>query len=170
MPQCRGQTLKHDRCKKRTQTDGKCYIHGEREDGLRVKPSTIPGAGKGLFAAKKGPRVKAGGEVFHQGDRIDWYAGKVLTGKKMDKRYGPDDIAEYVLQVGKDRFVDAKKPTSCYARWANSARGPRVNARLAKSTKHKSRGQLIATKSIRKDQEILTTYGRGPGLGYEKAN
>src|SRR6478609_1276980 len=50
---CSAKTKSKKRCTRRTcVTAGKCWQHTAAEDGLRVKPSTIPGAGKGLFAER----------------------------------------------------------------------------------------------------------------------
>ena len=51
--QCKDTTLRHTRCKKRTQRTKQCWIHLLKNRNLRIKKSTIPNAGLGLFAGKK---------------------------------------------------------------------------------------------------------------------
>ena len=46
-------THKKKRCLKRTAHTSKCWIHLANEDNLRIKPSNIQNAGKGLFSWKK---------------------------------------------------------------------------------------------------------------------
>ena len=50
---CTSQTQNGKRCKNRTRKSHKCWIHLGKEDNLRIKPSTIPNAGLGLFSYKK---------------------------------------------------------------------------------------------------------------------
>jgi hypothetical protein len=51
--QCLSNTQKDQQCRKRTAHTQKCWIHLAKQNNLRIKPSNIPNAGKGLFAWKK---------------------------------------------------------------------------------------------------------------------
>lgn len=65
--QCKDNTLKNKRCKKKTRRTSHCWIHLQKYRNLRVKKSKIPNAGFGLFAAKK---------PFKQGETIGLYTGR----------------------------------------------------------------------------------------------
>ena len=43
--QCVSNTLKEQRCRKRTAHTQKCWIHLAKQNNLRIKPSNIPNAG-----------------------------------------------------------------------------------------------------------------------------
>ena len=47
--QCKSNTVKGFQCKKKTAKTKKCWIHLGKENNLRIKQSTIPNAGLGLF-------------------------------------------------------------------------------------------------------------------------
>ena len=67
------------RCLKRTAHTSKCWIHLANEDNLRIKPSNIQNAGKGLISWKK---------PFKRSQIIDKYTGEKTTLKKLDAKYG----------------------------------------------------------------------------------
>ena len=57
----------------------KCWIHLANENNLRIKPSNIPNAGKGLFSWKKTIKSK---------QFIEEYTGEKTTLKKLNDKYG----------------------------------------------------------------------------------
>lgn len=66
-----------------------CWVHTKQEYGVRVKDSTVEGAGKGLFAhvAKR---------------RFEWicpYNGEMITQNCLDARYPGDVTAPYATQL-----------------------------------------------------------------------
>ncbi len=70
---CTGKTVSGTQCKNRACTTGPyCWQHLRKEEFLRVKPSTIKGAGMGLFAdkpgAKPGEVIFSNGKKTHPGD------------------------------------------------------------------------------------------------------
>jgi hypothetical protein len=144
--QCTSNTIKSQRCKKRTAHTKKCWIHLAAQDNLRIKPSNIPNAGKGLFAWKKD---------FKKGSKISKYTGRRLNRYQIDLKYG-DAIAEYAMCNG-NKCIDANHTTDAAARFANDARktGFRNNAILT----GKNKFGLKAKSHIRPHQEVLTSYG-----------
>lgn len=65
-----------------------CWIHTKKEFSLRVKDSTIEGAGKGLFATTG----------FYQDQWICPYVGENVTHGCLDARYPGDVTAPYATQ------------------------------------------------------------------------
>ena len=51
--QCISNTIHNKRCRKRTAHTEKCWVYLAKYDNLRIKPSNVIGAGKGLFAWKQ---------------------------------------------------------------------------------------------------------------------
>jgi hypothetical protein len=119
--------------------------------GIRVKKSTIPKAGEGLFAA-----ADFGKEV----DVCD-YRGKIMTEAEVDRKYPTMDTASYVLKLGKDRYVDATKPTSCFGRYACSTTGSgkKPNCRYKTSYRYPNMAKITATRKVKKGEEFLASYG-----------
>lgn len=136
------------RCRLSTCTTGRyCWIHTRKRYMLRVKPSTIPNAGKGLFAATAD---------FTAGQNIVPYTGDVLTRAQLHARY-PNNDGQYVLQAAGDRFIDARSTQSSVGRYANTCRGTNkpCNARFTNGRDPSIR----ATRYIPDGSEILVPYG-----------
>ena len=67
-----------------------CLTHTEALLGLTIKPSSIPGAGFGLFAVRD----------FEPNSRLAPYLGEVLSKAQLDARYGDSHFtAPYALQI-----------------------------------------------------------------------
>ena len=76
-----------------------CFIHRKKEYKVSVKPSTIPNAGKGLFADDGSNDNKI---VFREGRKIVPYYGETLNKQQMDNRYGLTKTAPYAIQLRED--------------------------------------------------------------------
>lgn len=179
--QCEGASKTGGQCRLMTSVDHRCWIHSQKDKMLRVKKSNIPGAGKGLFASKweytlrgqtrpgKSRRI-----LFRKGDRVCSYKGDVISTDTLNRRYPGDVNALYVLSCPNERrHIDARKTTSCFGRYANSNRnkgGHKIASANGELKSYNSgKGWLIARKRIRQGDEILVSYGDGPGLGYKRA-
>ena len=119
------------------------------ENSLRVKKSTIPGAGKGLFTTVDIPK----------GTKVIEYKGEVVTWKQIENM--PDERNGYVFYFNSRYCLDAWNSKSP-ARYANDAMGiTRVEG--LKNNSHyeteKKRCYLVATRNIPKNSEILVSYG-----------
>ena len=141
------QTIKSQRCKKRTAHTNKCWIHLATQDNLRIKPSNIANVGKGLFAWKK---------EFKKGSKISKYTGRRLNKYQIDLKYG-DETAEYAI-CNDNKCVDSTYTTDAAARFANDARKTKFknNAILT----GKNNFALKAKANIQPHQEVLTSYGK----------
>lgn len=145
-----GQPIKdaRGRCRRRTcVTQPRCWQHTQQVQGLRVKPSTVAGAGKGLFATK----------TFERNQTIAPYKGEKLTHAQLERRYPGDTVAQYVAQRGPDLFLDARRTSAGVARYANHKRPPQNNADLTAAPHNKV--ELEAKRRIRPGQEIFVDYG-----------
>jgi SET domain-containing protein len=115
---------------------------------LEVKRSTIAGAGEGLFALKD----------FKRKDLIAKYEGEVLTKAQTNTRYGntQQDLAPYGIQASKNKIIDAscKRGVASYA----NSKPNHQNATFSVYQGHEVR--LIASKNIKKGDEVFVSYGR----------
>ena len=149
--QCKSNTLKGLQCKKRTAKTKKCWIHLGKENNLRIKKSSIPNAGLGLYSYKG---------KFEKNDKIGKYTGKQITKRQLDKKYpGKNTIASYAICRGNkptSLCVDAYKTTHGAPRFANDGKhsGQATNSKITKNF------NLISTKKIPANTEILTSYGK----------
>ena len=101
--QCTANTKNGQQCKRITCRTGLCYQHLKLKEGLKLKKSHIPNSGLGLFATKE----------FKKNDNVARYTGDISA----IRIEGP-----YVLQVNKNKFIDAKKTSSSAGRYA----GPKM--------------------------------------------
>ena len=146
--QCVSNTLKEQRCRKRTAHTQKCWIHLSRQDNLRIKPSNIPNAGKGLFAWKK---------PIPRDTLISKYTGRKLSKKELDQKYGKGR-ADYAICNRRGRCVDSTYTTDAAARFVNDSKGTSFgnNSKI----NGKQVFKLKATRTIPANNEIFTSYGR----------
>lgn len=152
--QCTSQTLQARRCRKRTAHTGECWIHLAKNKNLRIKPSNIPNAGKGLFTWKN---------AIPANRKIVDITGRRMSKRALDRKYG-DKLARYSLCNGNtpdSRCVDANHTTDAAGRFANSKRGSRYrsNARF----KWNEPGNFFYLKSKRRipaNKEIFVNYGQ----------
>ena len=140
-------------CGQRTAVAHLCWSHLQRDLGLRVRKSTVQGAGRGLFAARELP---ANHRVPYTGDGIELRA---------DESGGP-----YVLETRRGAGIDAARRNSGLGRWVNDPRGAvdeqgRPRAHNCEFTLHTPRGQrqrVAAVRTLRpilKGEELLVRYG-----------
>ena len=160
---CEGKKKDGRQCRLYTTTDGLCWMHGQMEEKVRVKPSQITGAGKGLFASewdhtsrgKTKPKYKDS-VVFKTGEKITAYEGDVLDADEFMKRY-PQGDAQYSYSVDPDHIIDSRRTTSCFGRYANNSLGSRTGHANARITHHRDSKEayLVATEPIKQDRELL---------------
>lgn len=117
-------------------------------------------AGRGLFAERD----------FKKGEYIAQYGGEILTTEQYDKRYADDAMGAYGVQLDADRVIDARKTSAGVARYACDYHGSKrkPNAEYV-ADDEKDEVWVVATRAIKKGDEILTDYGddmhRAMGLG-----
>jgi SET domain-containing protein len=142
------------RCKLNACTTGpRCWQHTKIVEGVRVKQSTVPQAGLGLFASRS----------FTPNQFVSTYSGEEMTEAQLRQRYentpyGPFGV--YTMEVGRDRYVDARNSNSGNARYINDARGTGKsnNTRITKSAD--STRKIKTTKHVAAGSEFFVNYGR----------
>ena len=73
---------------------------------LKIKTSTIPGAGKGLFTTA----------AISKNTKILEYEGDQLTWNEVRKRYKGDILeALYLFHLGPNKWIDAQQRPECLA-------------------------------------------------------
>jgi hypothetical protein len=124
---------------------------------LEVKPSTIEGAGYGLFTKidKK------------KGDYICNYDGEYLSLKQYNNRYKNKNPV-YVLQLYHDLFIDAKNIES-FGKYVNNSKNSGVKSNCKFYINRKNDAVSIkATKNISANSEIFVPYGRSYNIPKSK--
>jgi hypothetical protein len=118
--------------------------------GVDVRPSTLPGAGMGLFAFKD----------FHPGQKD--YSGQIVSARK-GKR------SQYAVAWTRGKYVDASSSQDPVGRYANTCRGAdkkaqrckRNNVKIKRDLRRKTITLKVGKKqkAIKKGGEIFNTYG-----------
>ena len=158
--QCHAKLTTGGRCKLRTcMMFPYCWIHLKALDKLQVKPSNIPGAGKGLFYV--------GREPFPANKRIVYYSAKKKT-------HEPNEESTYELQVG-NRFLNSDDPSNYVGRYINAsdepnyvaAGGPNIaNTRFGAGLQIKRKQNrwvfpIFSTRVILPGEELYIPYSAG---------
>jgi len=142
-------TSEKGRCKRKTTiTHPYCTKHTLEILGVYVAPSTIPKAGKGLFAAKP----------FKKGETISFYDGELLTTDQYNKRYDKEGYGSYGMTLNRNWVIDARKTTSGVARYicdfTGSGKKPNVEYQ-----EYKKRIEVVTLRKIEEGEELFADYG-----------
>ena len=129
-----------------------CYQHLATDYRLRIKESTIRGAGKGLFAYNGTNNDEI---VFKMGERIIDYNAEITTTEEINKRYGEDNTAPYTVRINKDLVEDG----ACQRSSASIANHRPLFYSNTKFYPYNRKIYLKAIKNIRNNQEITIDYG-----------
>ena len=153
---CRGTNKDGSRCSRKV-TFGLplCWTHMTKERFLKVRPSTIPNAGKGLFAHRPGHVPP----VFFAGDEIVRYDGQIISSDLAQARYG-DHTAPYGALIDATHVEDAACKRGVGA-IANHASPSATNAKLWVVD---GKIVLYAERDIFHGQEIFLNYGADYGF------
>lgn len=116
---------------------------------LVVKPSTIPGAGKGLFT-----------KVFIPKDSfIIQYEGDISTWKEIKHEWDND----YIYYVNAQHVINARHRRDAIARYINDANGLSRMKGFSNNCFYKKIGTAVwvqATRDIPARSELFVSYGR----------
>jgi hypothetical protein len=152
---CEGQTKTGTQCRRNTvMGTGYCYQHLETIKHLKIKASTIPGAGLGLFCfdRKKQPNEI----IFRENDIIIEYDGDKVSDNELVERYG-DYTAPYAIHLVRTENIDSACLRGIGA-FVNHKPHTQANARLANNRNY-TEARVTATKNIRNGSEIFASYG-----------
>lgn len=168
--QCQGEVRLRNgstrRCKLRTCKYSRfCHHHSKRRFGTRLGPSSIPGAGTGLFAIRDfgGPkgRAKTGEVLAEYGDGR--FGLTLRSARVNDPRYR----SNYLYLFRKGYAKDGKSTQSGLGRYANMCRAGQQRARLCRGNNaafayNRGSGKvtLRSKRRIRRGEEIFVSYGR----------
>jgi hypothetical protein len=165
--QCRSKTRTGAQCGRQVVIGlSKCFHHLESEDNLKIKPSRIPHAGKGLFAFNRDKQHTYRSEgnlgkvlLFKPDDIISVYDGKTIDKRTLSRHYGKgkDATAPYVVDSVRGLYLNA----ACIRGVASIANThsdvSKLNCKLDRTST--GRPKLIATKDIKHDDELYCDYG-----------
>jgi uncharacterized protein len=121
-----------------------------KKDPLIVKKSSLPNAGKGLFA----------NEYIPKGTRIAEYKGKIATWKQV-KQDSVNNV--YLYYMNRNHVIDARNYKKSKARYANDARGlKRIKGFTNNAVYIESGGRVFieSTRNIAPGEEIFVNYGK----------
>lgn len=116
-------------------------------DNLKIKRSSLPGAGKGLFT-----------KIFiPKGTCIAEYKGKIIKWKEVDVGN------PYIYYVTRKRVIDAKTYKRAFGRYANDAEGLFSRKGIRNNAEYSEQGAKVyikAIKDILPGSEIFVGYGK----------
>ena len=157
-----------------------CFQHSLTHFHLKIKPSTIAGAGKGLFAEDKTKRANA--TIFLPNHDICEYTGQIMDLADLHRRYDEYEngvrvavhTAPYAMELNKRVAIDSalqrgigslansKPHNQCNAVFISKYIGPRNNRRHVI--------MLEARRPIKNGQEIFADYGEDYYFDEEESN
>ena len=152
--QCHGHAKSGERCKRRTARSPYCFTHLEKEEHLKIKTSTIPHSGLGIFTTT----------ARKKNDNVARYSEKSYV------NYDDDHGGDYVLEVKANppTYVNPYRTTDSSGRYSNTARNRAQgtnNAKISYNPRSK-KASIKATANIPADREIKTSYGRNAHRDY----
>jgi hypothetical protein len=127
-----------------------CWQHRLKIEGLRIKPSTVPNGGLGLYA----------GREFSRGEQVTIYCGDIIEGNTQAQEEYKD--SKYLLQLKENKSIDAARTNTADGRLVNDARGTvYTNNVLFCISRGGNNVAIRANRMIKKGEEIFAAYGRG---------
>lgn len=151
-----------DICKKRTiMSLDRCWIHVRIDYHVKIADSSIPNAGKGLFAFDNTAPDNNNNIVFKKNECLFSYLGEVITRDTLDERYGQPDAeqhtAPYAIELTKksQEYEDAALHRGIGS-LINHGTTSQANCRF--SITKNNRIVIRATKDIRNGKELRINY------------
>ena len=153
---CIGTNRNGDRCKRFTCIGtAYCWTHLEKIKHLKIRKSSIPNSGKGLFAwDTKQPDDAI---IFRVGDTIIEYKGERVSDTVLNERYGKN-TAPYAVQATKSSFIDGACNRGV-ATLSNNSHGTQLYNNATLRPSGNGGVNIKCIRNIRNKTEILTAYG-----------
>lgn len=117
---------------------------------LEIRPSSIPGAGNGVFTRKS----------ISKGTVICYYCGKVYASEEAVDKTGIPQY--YLLKLPSGKIVDASSQSSCLARFINDCRGTSKKQNVEFGEADEPNAKYAVVRSIAKipaGGELFVSYG-----------
>jgi hypothetical protein len=152
---CEAETKNKQRCKLSVCIGlNKCWRHLERDNKVKVKPSLIHGAGKGVFVIDKTQPDNA--IIFRADDNICQYLGQIINRDTLIARYDYK-TAPYGIQLKEDEYMDGALKRGI-GTLLNHRNNPNcrfsVNFRATPNTVN-----IKAMRNIKNGEELYANYG-----------
>ncbi len=143
-----------------------CPYHMSKLFKLRLKPSTIPVAGNGVYAwdLEAPNRI-----VFKNGDYIIEYTGEILSPDQLYKRYGPNTAPYTMATDDENVFIDS----ACVRTMGALINGSYGAAYGKANTSFVVEGKRVfirADRNIVHGEELFIDYGSDYGKGEHRMN
>ena len=176
--QCEGTTKAGKQCSRSVVMGlNLCWSHLESEKHLKIQESTIPGAGKGMFAWVPAPLREEW--VFKKGQTVCEYIGETVTNAESTKRYGRESTAPYSVGIPHTRSDIDSSCMRGYGAFTNKGNAYNSNRfpsnvqwkAVAKTRTKPAIVKFIAHRNIAHGEELLVHYGNAytidePGVTY----
>jgi len=157
--------LQSERCRSQTKTGSHCsrkcvigtpycWSHLLSNHHLRLLPSTLPDAGKGVFVLNK--QRPLGEIIIRNGDVVCPYGGELIDETTLNHRYG-DKTAPYAIQLSHHRYRDAACARGIGSMINHDSRRANVTFAVNQRTKTVS---IKAKRHLRNGEELFASYGR----------
>ena len=131
-----------------------CWTHLLSKYELRILPSTIPNAGKGLFVLNK--KEPVGAVVIRNGETVCPYGGELINKDTLEERYG-EKTAPYTVEMSRDRYRDA----GCARGVGSLINHSNQRANVAFSIDQRAKTVSIkAKRNLKNGEELFVSYGR----------
>ena len=147
---CQGRTKSGAQCSRRTNRGTMCWQHSTSQQNIRIKTSTLPGAGLGLFAGAKG---------FKRGEEVAKYTGPLVQNSD------PDHGGDFAVGLNRHSYIDGGSSRNIGS-YINDCRsrdkrqglcaGDNVEWRTDRSRR---RIRMTAKKPIAPGEETFIRYG-----------
>ncbi len=127
-----------------------CWVHLRVVDGLQVKPSTVPGAGLGLFFVgnKRTDHVKARNPI------------SCYSAKNVDTN--ASGTSDYIVKVGRSKFMNSEDKLNYVGRYINHSADPNVEISGTHNIRERM-GRFVLNirtkKRVNKGDELFLDYG-----------
>jgi len=152
---CHGETKNGTRCSRKCVIGTPyCWSHLLSNYNLRILPSTIPNAGKGLFIMNK--QEPEGKVIIKKGTIVCPYGGELIDKQTLDERYGKK-TSPYGIYVSTNNYRDA----GCARGVGSVINHDSRKQNVIFTANHKSKSiNIKVSRDLVNGEELFVSYGR----------